>query len=110
MGMLAVAIHILPGKLDDWKSVALDQMAGENKTHTDEIRENAGVHERSFLQETPDGHLVILTFEGENPLAGWEKIMASLPPESATVAMELHGLDLNAAPPPLPKLVYDSRA
>ena len=49
MGMLAVAIRILPGKLDAWKSVVLDQMAGENKTHTDEIRENAGVHERSLL-------------------------------------------------------------
>ena len=85
-------------------------MTGENKTHTDEIRENAGVHERSFLQETSDGHLVILTFEGENPLAGWEKIMANLPPDFAIAAMELHGLDVNAPSPPLPKLVYDSKA
>ena len=110
MAMLAVAIPILPGKLDAWKSVVLDQMTGENKIHTDQIRENAGVHERSFLQETSDGHLVILTFEGENPVAGWEKIMASLPPEFATAAMELHGLDVNAPPPPFPKLVYDSKA
>ena len=42
MAMLAVAIHILPGKLDAWKSVVLDQMTGENKIHTDQIRENAG--------------------------------------------------------------------
>ena len=108
--MLAVAIPILPGKLDDWKNSVLDQMTGENKTHTDEIRENAGVHERSFLQETTDGHLVIFTFEGENPVTGWKKTMANLPPESAIAAMELHGLDVNAPPPPLPKLVYDSKA
>ena len=42
--------------------------------------------------------------------AGWEKIMASLPPEFATAAMESHGLHVNAPPPPLPKLVYDSNA
>ena len=53
---------------------------------------------------------MILTFEGENPVAGWEKIMANSPPEFATAAMELHGLDVNAPPPPRPKLVYDSKA
>ena len=53
---------------------------------------------------------MILTFEGENLLAGWEKIMASLPPEFATAAIELQGLDVNAPPPPLPILVYDSKA
>ena len=30
MAILAVAIPILPGKLDAWKSVVLDQMTGEN--------------------------------------------------------------------------------
>ena len=110
MAILAVAIPILPGKLDAWKSVVLDQMTGENKSHTDMIRKNAGVHERSFLQETRNGHLVILTFEGADPVAGWGKIMANLPPEFATAAMELHGLDVNAPPPPLPELIYDSEA
>ena len=54
MAMLAVAIPILPGKLDAWKSVVLDQMTGENKIHTDQIRENAGVHERSFRRRLMD--------------------------------------------------------
>ena len=34
-------------------------------------REDAGVHERSFLQETSAGDFVILTFEGENPEASF---------------------------------------
>ena len=37
------------------------------KAEMDKSRENAGVHERTFLQETPNGDFVILTFEGENP-------------------------------------------
>jgi hypothetical protein len=93
MDMLAVAIPILPGKLDAWKRVVLDQMTGENKKETDAIRENAGVHERSFLQEAPNGHLVILTFEGDDPVAGWGSIMANLPPDFATAAMELHCME-----------------
>jgi len=60
-------------------------MVGQNKKDTDSIRENAGVHERSFLQESPDGDFVILTFEGDDPVAGWGKIMeifqTNLPPQ-----------------------------
>ena len=45
-------------------------MIGQNKKDTDSIRENAGVHERSFLQESPEGDFVILTFEGDDPVGG----------------------------------------
>ena len=58
-------------------------MVGQNKKDTDSIRENAGVNERSFLQESPDGDFVILTFEGHDPVAGWGTIMENLPDEFA---------------------------
>ena len=32
---------------------------------------DAGVHERTYLQETPAGDFIILTFEGENPARLW---------------------------------------
>ena len=108
--MLAVAIPILPRKYDAWKSTILDNMVGEKKKETDAIREAAGVRDRSFLQETPDGHMVILTFEGDDHVAGYAKIMESLPPEFAEAAMELHGLDVNAPTTSLPQLFYDSRS
>jgi len=38
-------------------------MVGQNKKDTDSICENAGVNERSFLQESPDGDFAILTFK-----------------------------------------------
>ena len=109
MAMLAMAVPILPGKKEEWKEMILNNMTGEGKKETDSIRENAGVHERSFLQESPGGDFVILTFEGDDPVAGWGKIMANLPKEFAAVAKEIHGMDVNAPPPPLPKLIYDSR-
>ena len=42
----------------------------KNKKETDAIQENSGVHERFFLQETPNAHLVVLTLEGNDPVAG----------------------------------------
>ena len=42
----------------------------KNKKETNAIWENSGVHECFFLQETPNGHLVILTLEGNDPVAG----------------------------------------
>ena len=42
-------------------------MIASAKAEMDKSRENAGVHERTFLKETPNGDFVISTFEGENP-------------------------------------------
>ena len=106
--MIAIALPILTGKFDAWKTTILDKMLGVNKKDADALRHAAGVRERSFIQETPDGHVVILTFEGINPEAGYSNLMQNLPPEYAKAAMDLHGLDPNA-PPPLAKLVYNSR-
>ena len=83
-------------------------MLGENKKDTDAIRFAARVRERSYLQEMPEGHMVILTFEGINPEAGYLQVIQNSPPEFAEAAMEIHGLNVNATQPPLPKLVYNS--
>ena len=49
--MIAFAVPILEGKLEDWTNMILNNMLGDNKKATDESRENAGVHERSYLQK-----------------------------------------------------------
>ena len=64
-----------------------------NKKDADVIRLAAKVRECSFLQEPPYGHIVILTFEGVDPVAGYLKVVQSLPPEFTEAAMDLHGLD-----------------
>ena len=63
-----------------------------------------------FCKKPPNGDFVILIFEGEVPIAGWGKIIQSMPPELALVVAETHCFDTDAPPPPMPMLVYDSKA
>ncbi len=110
MAALAMVMPILPGKKEKW----LEMINGINqqpaKADFDVIRENAGLHERTFLQETPHGDFVILTYEGDDPAAGWAQIMQSMDEDFAAFALDVHGLDASAPPPALPSLVYDSRS
>ena len=110
MALLTMCMPILPGKKEKWLQ-KMDELNQEPaKSEFDASRETAGVHERSFLQETPGGDFVILTFEGDDPEASFGKIMQNMPEDFAEFAKEVHGLDVNAPPPPLPKLVYNSRS
>ena len=109
MALLSMCLPILPGKKEKWREMMNTINEAPAKAEMDKSREDAGVHERTFLQETPDGDFVILTFEGENPAESLGKIMASAPEEFATFALDVHGMDMNGPPPPLPQLFYDSR-
>ena len=110
MALMAMCMPILEGKKEMWLEMMAKLNEAPMKKDFDASREAAGVYERSFLQETPHGDFVILTFEGDNPAESFGKIMANSGADFAAFAQEVHGLDMNAPPPPLPKLVYDSRA
>ncbi len=79
------------------------------KSNFDKSREDVGVYERSFLQETPNGDYVILTFEGNDPYEGFGKIMSGMAKEFAEFAQDVHGLDPDGPPLEPPKTVYASR-
>ena len=104
---MAMCMPILDGKKEKWQAM-IDQVSSDPNFAAS--REDAGVHERTFLQETPAGDFVILTFEGDDPEASFAKIMQNMPPEFAEFAKDVHGLDANASPPLMPKLVFDSRS
>jgi len=110
VAMIAMGIPILPGKREKWETMA-EQFSrpGPMKDRLDRSRRAAGVHERTFLQETPQGDMVIITLEGDNPAEAFGRMMAD--PELRDFvewAADVHGLDPAAAPPPPPRLVYDS--
>jgi hypothetical protein len=111
MALIAMCLPIVPGKKQKWKEMA-DQFAKEPlKSKLDAVRVRAGVHERTFLQETPHGDFVIVTLEGANPFEAFGKMMADTSmPEFAKWAADVHGMDPSAPPPSTPKLVYDSRS
>ena len=108
MAMLAMCLPILPGKKEMWLNMMAQLQEEPMGPEFRASRENAGVHERSFLQETPHGDFVILTFEGDNPAESFAKIMSETGPEFAAFAKEVHGLDMSLAPA-MPTLVFDSR-
>ncbi len=62
--LMAVAFPILPGKTAEWRAW-MEELNGSRRQEFDESRRRAGVHERTFLQSTPMGDLVIVTLEGE---------------------------------------------
>ena len=108
MAMIAMALPILPGKKEEWQKFLHEGFNGPGRAETVRVRDEVGVHERSFLQETPGGDFVIITLEGRDPLASWAKMMESMPEEMKQKAAEFHSMDLKAPPPPMPKLVFDS--
>ena len=55
--LIAIALPILPGKIEFWKTKILERMLGENKKDTDAIRFAAYVRERSYFQEMPEGYI-----------------------------------------------------
>ncbi len=110
MALLSMCFPILPGKKGKWQEMINSWNTPSLKAETDKVREGAGVHERTFLQETTNGDFVIVTLEGENPAEGFGKMMAVMPDEFSEFVLEVHGFDMKGPPPPLPQLVYDSRA
>jgi hypothetical protein len=109
MPMMAVAFPILPGKTPAWRSF-MEELNGPRRAEFVESRRQAGVHERTFLQTTPMGDLVIVTLEGDDP--GLGKMMSA--DDAFTrwfieLGKEIHGLDpsaLTSGPPS--ELVVDS--
>ena len=78
-------------------------MMAQIKSNFANSREAAGVHERSFVQH---GDGLIITIEGDDPAASWAQIISTMV-EFAAFAADVHGLDVNAPPPPLPEMFFD---
>jgi hypothetical protein len=111
MPMMAVAFPILPGKTDEWRAW-MNELNGSRRAEFDASRRAAGVHERTFLQQTPMGDFVIVTLEGDEPGRAFGKMMGG--DDAFTKwfnerAHEIHGVDLAVRPTGVPsELVVDS--
>ena len=109
--LFAIAVPILPGKTDQWK-----QFTTELKTtyaaQFAESRRGLGVRERTFFQSTPMGDLVLVTLEGEDPIAAFTQFGQGKDPFTLwflAQVKEIHGMDLSGPPQgALPELIVDS--
>lgn len=112
MAMMAAAFPILPGKTDDWRRW-ISEVNGPRRDEFMESRRSLGIRERTFLQSTPMGDLVIVTLEGSDPVAAFQEFGRATDPFSVWFrehVQELHGFDLaEVMAGPMPEQVLDSQ-
>ena len=65
--MIAFAVPILEGKLEDWTNMILNTMLGDNKKATDESRENAEYMNDHIYKKCPKGTFVFLLGKVQTP-------------------------------------------
>jgi hypothetical protein len=98
MPLMAVAFPILPGKTAEWRTW-MEELNGSRRQEFADSRRRAGVHERTFLQPTPMGDLVIVTLEGDDPGRAFGQMMGATD-AFTTWFLErvkgVHGVDLTA--------------
>jgi hypothetical protein len=75
MALMAVAFPVAPGQSEKWHAW-MDELAGARREEFVASRRSAGVHERTYLQATPMGELVIVTLEGEDPAASFAQMIS----------------------------------
>jgi hypothetical protein len=110
MALMAVVIPILPGKTPAWREF-IEQLNGPRHQEFADSRRKAGVHERTFLQQTPMGDLVIVTLEGDDPGASFGKMLTATDDFSkwfGEQAMAAHGDFAAPTSGPPSELVADS--
>jgi len=77
-------------------------------------RRSLGVRERTFLQQTPQGDLVLVTLEGDHPETAFVEFGKRTDPFAMWFKQqvsEIHGMDLSLPPPgPMPQQVIDSHS
>ncbi len=95
--LMAAAFPILPGKTAEWRTW-MEELNGPRRQEFEASRRRAGVHERTFLQSTPMGDLVVVTLEGDDPGRAFGQ-MTSASDAFTTWFLErakaIHGVDLS---------------
>ena len=112
MAFQVVAIPVLPGKSEQLTAF-VEQLNGPRKREFQESRRRLGIRERAFRQQTPQGELVILAIEGDDPMAAFAQFGSANDEFTRWFVQqvkEIHGLDLTQPPPgPPPTLMVDSQ-
>jgi hypothetical protein len=109
--LFAMAVPILPGQTDHWRRF-VNTLQGERSNEYKASREKLGVRERAFLQQSPQGDMVIVTLEGNEPEAALAKFAEGRDAFTKWFIDEvkaIHALDLTSPPPGgMPQLYADS--
>jgi len=109
--LFAITIPVLKGKTEQLKKFS-DDLNGRYKSEFNESRKKLGVQERTFLQSTPQGDVVIVTLEGKDPEGAFQKMGQGTDEFTkwfVAQAKEIHGIDISQkATFELPKLMNET--
>ena len=110
--LIAITIPILPGKTEQWRKFT-NELKTTRQKDFNESRKKLNVYERTFFQSTPNGDMVIVTLEGENPQAAFQKFGQATDEFSKWFikqVKEIHNLDLTQPMPKdsIPELIAES--
>lgn len=109
--LMAVAVPILSGKTEQWKKFT-SELNGRYKKEFNESRKTLGVQERTFLQSSPQGDMVLVTLEGTDPEKAFQKFGQGTDEFTKwflSQAKEIHGLDLSKSSEfPMPQLIAET--
>jgi len=88
------------------------ELNGPRRDDYQALQQRLGVHSRVFLQQTPEGDLVLTTMEGAEPARAFQQMWAGTDAFTdwfVQQVKDIHGIDLREPPPgPLPELMLDS--
>lgn len=111
MALFAIAIPVVAGKSKEFKEF-VGHLAGDRHVEFAASRKALGVREQTFLQHTPQGEMVVVTLEGNDPAGAFSRFGSGTDPFTVwfkSKVKEIHGVDLDAPPPgPMPTLLVDS--
>jgi hypothetical protein len=109
--IFAIAIPILPGKTAAWKKWQHELTTTYYKDFV-KSRKKMNVRERSFLQHTPMGDIVLVTLEGDNPQKAFTQLGQGNDEFTKWFnegVKQCHGIDLTQPPTgALPELIADT--
>jgi len=110
--LFAMAVPVLPGKTAQWQKF-IQELQNGRADEFNRSREQLKVRERTFLQKGPQGDLVIVTLEGEDPEGSFKKFTQQKDPFAQWFLQQvrdIHGIDLAKEQlPATPELLVDSR-
>lgn len=114
MNALAIASPILPGKLEDWKAFSHNLDKGPRSSEFAAFAKQCGLSRiRAWLQETPQGAIGIILYEGEKADGFAPQMAVSQEPFAVWFrerVLTLHGMDMSQPVGPPPELVTDVSA
>ena len=111
MATLSIALPCLPGGADRLRALA-GELSGPRRAEFDDFHRRVGLAgERWYIQQTPQGELLILALDGD-PAGALARLAQSDHPFDGwfrTAVKEVHGVDLSRPlPGPAPEMVLES--